>query len=103
MSDRLAALRAMVDSNGDDVFARYALGMEYAALRRFDDACRELAACIRLDASYLPAYVEAGKAHRAAGRLKEATEWFLKASELAARTGDAHAADRIRGHLEGLA
>jgi tetratricopeptide (TPR) repeat protein len=102
MPDRIETIRAMLDKNPDDVFLRYSLGMEYASAGRLDQATAEFARCMELDSQYLPAYVEAGKALRSAGKIAEAGEVFRKGLELAARLGQAHAQDNLRQQLEGL-
>jgi predicted Zn-dependent protease len=102
MSDRIETIRRMLDKKPDDVFLRYSLGMEYASAGRFERAAAEFARCTELDSSYLPAYVEAGKALRSAGKIAEARAVFTRALDLAGRLGQAHAQDHLRQQLEGL-
>jgi len=100
MSDRTAAIEAMLSKNPEDVFLRYSLGMEYASTGRLDEACEQFDLCLHADADYLPAYVEAGKAYRQAGRGNKAKEMFARGLEIALKTGDNHTADRIRQQME---
>ncbi len=102
MADRIKAIQAMIAKRPDDVFLHYSLGMELATAGRFDDAVIEFRHCIRLDANYLPAYVEAGKCLRSAGRLDDARQVFTSGLELAALQGERHMHDYIRQQLEGL-
>lgn len=103
MTDRIEAIRGLLTKSPDDVFLQYSLAMELLAAERFDEAVAAFDRCLELDEQYLPAYVEAGKASRSAGRNDVASEYFTRAMALAETLGDAHAQDAIRQQLEGLA
>lgn len=92
----------MLESSRDDVFLHYSLGMELASAELFGEGAEEFLRCIELDAGYLPAYVEAGKALRATGRLTEAREIFTAGEHLAAERGETHTQDHIRQQIESL-
>jgi tetratricopeptide (TPR) repeat protein len=102
MTDRIDSILAMLQRTPDDVFLNYSLGMEYAAAGRHDEAAEAFATCTRLDADYLPAYTEGGKALRAAGRLNEAREVFTRAASVAGRLKNSHALDFIQAQLQSL-
>lgn len=102
MADRIAAIQAMISKSPNDVFLHYSLGMEQVSQAQFAGAVEEFRRCISLDANYLPAYVEAGKALRSAGRLDEAREVFATGLELSAVAGERHMHDFIQQQLEGL-
>jgi len=102
MPDRVRAILAMLEKTPDDVFLHYSLGMEHTSAGRHGEAVEQFRRCIELDAKYLAAYVEAGKALRSAGRLPEARETFLRALEVAAAQGDRHTQDYIRQQLDAL-
>jgi len=102
MTDRIETIKSMLVKSPEDVFLRYSLGMEYLSAGLADDAVKEFRACIEHDASYLPAYVEAGKALRHAGWLDEAREVFAAGRQLAEAAGDEHMSDHIRQQLESL-
>ena len=102
MNQRIDTIRSLLAKSPDDVFLHYSLGMELLSAERFDEAAAAFNECIELDEQYLPAYVEAGKASRSAGRAEAAGEYFTRAMALAGRLGDTHAQDAIRQQLEGL-
>lgn len=102
MSDRIEAIRKMLAKAGRDTFLIYSLGMELASADRYDEAVAEFRKCIELDGDYLPAYGEAGKALRSAGRLAEAREMFAAGMELAALTGESHMRDFLQQQLDSL-
>lgn len=103
MADRIAAIQKMLEKSPQDVFLHYSLGMEFYSAGQFGQACAEFQRCIDLERTYLPAYVEAGKALRSAGHLPAAREMFARGLELARQKGDAHMQDHIQQQLEGLA
>lgn len=102
MTDRLAAIEAMLAQNPNDVFLHYSLAMELNSAGRHEQAAAEFRRCIELDRGYLAAYVEGGKALRSAGKLEGSRELFIDAQKLAAAKGDGHMADYIRQQLETL-
>lgn len=102
MADRLATLAKMLQADPRDVFLNYSLGMEYASGGRHEEAAAQFRKCIELDRGYLPAYVEAGKSLRAAGKLADARAIFLDGLSLASAKGDHHIRDHIQQQLEGI-
>ncbi len=102
MTDRIETIKSMLATSPEDVFLRYSLGMEYLSAGQADEAVAEFRACIACDAGYLPAYVEAGKALRQAGKFDEAREIFTTGRQLAEAAGDSHMSDHIRQQLESL-
>jgi len=102
VSDRIEAIRKMLAEQGEEVFLVYSLGMELASAGRCDEAAAQFRRCLELDAAYLPAYAEAGKALRSAGRLAEARDAFAAGMDLAAQAGDAHLRDHLQAQLDAL-
>ena len=102
MTDRINAIRQLLDEDPDDVFLHYSLAMECVAAERNDEALTAFEACRALDAAYVPAYVEAGKCARAAGQLGLAKELFEAGLNLANTAGDSHVAGYLTQQLESL-
>ena len=102
VNGRIEAIETLIAEKGEDVFLVYSLGMEMLSAERFDEAAAKFARCIELDAGYLPAYTEAGKAYRSAGRLEQAREMFAAGMELAAQQGETHMRDHLQQQLDGL-
>lgn len=102
MPDRIDSIRRLLEKTPDDVFLHYSLAMEYAVAGNIELAVGEFDRCIALDADYLAAYVECGKALRASGRLDQARQTFARGAQLAQRLGDRHVQDYIQQQLEGL-
>lgn len=102
MPDRIAMILKMLAKTPDDVFLHYSLAMEYVAAGKFDDAAGEFRRCTELDETYLPAYVELGKAMRTAGKFDESRAAFDQAMKIAQEKRDQHVEDYIRQQLEVL-
>jgi len=102
MPDRISDILSMLEKDPTDVFLHYSLGMEYASVGRYDQAVAQFNRCIELDAGYLAAYSEAGKALRSADLLDEAREMFAAGMKLAAMQGQTHVRDFIRQQLDSL-
>jgi len=102
MSERIRRIRAMLAKNPRDVFLQYGLGMECAGEGHFEQAVEAFRKCMELDENYLPAYVEAGKCLRSAGKLAEAREAFAAGMERAALRGEKHTRDFIQQQLDSI-
>ena len=89
-------------ARGEEPFLLYSLAMELSAQAQTDEAMAAFNRCLEADPAYLPAYVEAGKTLRSAGRLDEARAMFQAGLELAARKGEAHMRDYIQQQLDAL-
>lgn len=102
MPDRIETIRELLNKDPDDLFLNYSLGMELVKTERWDEALAAFAHCEELDAAYLPAKVEAGKALRSAGRLNDARDAFLRARQAAQTAGDHHVEDYVQTQLDSL-
>jgi len=102
LASRIETIEKLIAEKGEDVFLVYSLGMELASAERFDEAATRFRRCIELDGAYLPAYTEAGKAYRSAGRLEQAREMFAAGMGLAAQQGEKHMRDHLQQQLDGL-
>ena len=102
MTDRIDAIRKLLENDPDDVFLHYSLAMECVAAERSDEALAAFEACRELDPNYVPAYVEAGKCARAAGQIDAARGLFQEGLKLAQAAADGHVADYLTQQLESL-
>ena len=94
--DRLARLKALVEENPQDRFARYGLAMELASQGRLEESLGEFRALSSLDADYVASYLQTGQTLEKLNRVEEAREVYRKGIEVAARRGDM----KTRGELE---
>jgi Flp pilus assembly protein TadD len=94
--DRLTRLKALIEENPQDRFARYGLAMELARQDRLEESLHEFRALMSLDPDYVASYLQAGQTLEKLNRVEQAREVYRKGMEVAARRGDM----KTRGELE---
>jgi len=101
--NRLAQMEKMLVAEPRDVFLNYAVGMEYAALGRIDDAVARFRTIVDdISAGHIPSHFRLAQTLSRAGRIDEAKAAFTRGIATAERVGDHHAADEMRGELSTL-
>lgn len=98
MSERLDALRGMLDDDPEDAFTRYAYAMELRSLGRVDEALAEFQRLVDASPDYVATYYQYARALQSRGRTDEATAIVRRGIEVAGAQGDAH----TQGELEDL-
>jgi predicted Zn-dependent protease len=97
--ERLEMLEKITGAGQADAFAWYALALEYAGLKRVDDALRTFATLRQNHDDYVPMYLLCGTMLVGADRAKEGREW-LESGMLQARSkGDSHAMKELEEAL----
>lgn len=99
-TDRLAALRAMLDEDPDDAFTRYAVAMELKGRGDAAGARAELEELLRRDASYLATYYQLGGLLHADGESDRAAELIRAGIGVAQAAGDGHTAGELEDLLD---
>ena len=94
--DRFSRLKALVEENPQDRFARYGLAMELASQGRLEESLVEFRALMSLDPDYLASYLQAGQTMEKLNRVEEARAVYRRGMDVAARKGDM----KTRGELE---
>jgi len=100
MNSRAETLRTMLAQNPGDVFARYALAMEYANSGDLENAVKEYRAILAENESYAAAYYHGGQALEKLGRTDEARELYEKGIEATTRSGDLKTRNEIQAALD---
>ena len=101
-SNRIDALKAMVERNPSDTFARYGLAMEYANTGDLEKAVAEYRALLGENEGYAAAYYHGGQALERLGRVEEAREMYEKGIEVTTRSGDAKTCNEMQAALDML-
>ena len=101
-SNRLEILKAMVDQNPADNFARYGLAMELANSGNLEEAVREYRALLQNEESYAAAYYHGGQALEKLGRLEEARGMYEKGIEITTRSGDLKTRNELQAAIDVL-
>jgi tetratricopeptide (TPR) repeat protein len=92
---RIDQIRQFLESDPDDVFLNFSLGMEYQSAARDDEALALYRKVISLDSRYVAAYLQAGQLLVAARCYDDARAMLEGGAEAARWEGDAHMVDRI--------
>ena len=99
---RKEQIEAMLQDDPNDPFLRYGLAMEYVSAGEDDQAVRCFRELLAVEATYVPAYLQAGQALVRLNRLAEARDIWQGGIAVARQNGDQHAAEEMTGMLEGL-
>lgn len=99
---RVAALREILNTNPDDAFARYALGLEYSGAGETEAALVEFNHLLTVHPDYTNGYFMAAQALAQAQRIDEAKAMLQNGIECAGRTGNQHALSEMEAMLDEL-
>ncbi len=99
-SERVDALRTMLESRPDDTRLRFGLALEYLTAGRAEEGGRELRRYLELAEDEGNAWGRLGSALRELGRDDEAREAYVKGVEAADRHGHPTMADEFREILD---
>ena len=94
--------RTVLEDNPDHLEGLRRFGLFLVRRERFGDAVEPLRRAISLDEEVFQTHVVLATALDGLGQREEARETARRAAELASRSGDAEAAERIRGHFLGV-
>ncbi len=101
-TDRIAALKQVLDANPDDAFARYALGLEYSGAGDTDAALAEFQRLLASHTDYTNGYFMAAQTLVRAERPDQARSLLQQGIECARRTRNQHALSEMEALLEEL-
>ncbi|MEZ6094695.1 MAG: hypothetical protein R3C03_10745 [Pirellulaceae bacterium] len=99
---RIDQLREMLAQDPNDVFLRYALGMELKGLEEFDEALQLFRGLMSNEPPHVPSFFMAGQSLVEAEQINEARDVLRIGIEEARRQGDMHAAGEMSEFLTSL-
>ena len=100
MSNRLEALKGLVEQQPADSFLRYGLAMEYRNSGDLESAIREFRNVLASNPDYSAAYFHGGQTLERLGRLDEARALYRQGIEATTRKRDFHTRDEIQAALD---
>jgi tetratricopeptide (TPR) repeat protein len=103
MSARANALRALLEQDPKNSFARYGLALDHANTGELESAVAEFRAVIANDPNYCAAYFHGGQTLEKLGKLSEAADLYRSGIEATTRTGDAHTRSELEVALSMIA
>ena len=102
MNERVTKLKAFLEKDPSDSFARYALALEYASHGEHRFALAYLRELLERDPKYVAAYQQLGIILAGLGHREEATEVLRKGISVAKEQGDLHARSEMQQSLDEL-
>jgi tetratricopeptide (TPR) repeat protein len=99
MSQRMEALRSLVEQDPANSRVRYMLCMELANGGELEQAAAEFAALLERDADYGAGYYHGGQTLEKLGRKADARAMYERGIEATTRTGDGHTRSELQSAL----
>ena len=99
---RLENLKKMLQSDPQDTFARYALGLEYMSAGENENARDTFEELRVLDPNYVATYYQLGKVFELLGDENEARKVYEKGVYVAASQGDEHTKQELEQAINDL-
>lgn len=98
--DRVQALKALLEQDPNNSFARYGLAQAYASNGQYEEAVAGYRELIAANPDYVAAYYHGGQALERMGRVDDARALYEQGIEACTRTGDAHTRSEIQAALD---
>jgi tetratricopeptide (TPR) repeat protein len=98
----MEVLKAMLQQNPADAFARYGLAMELVKSGDLSGAVTEFQALLHHNPNYAAAYFHGGQVLEKLGDLEQARALYERGIEVTSRTGDAHTRSELQAALDML-
>ncbi len=99
---RIDSLKTVLKENPMDSFARYALGLEYMSLKKFDEAKNIFDEIIITDPNYFATYYQLGKVYEALGDENAAKKIYEKGIYVTTSQSELHAREELQQALDEL-
>jgi Flp pilus assembly protein TadD len=96
----MEVLKAMLDQNPGDAFARYGLAMELVKTGQLENAVAEFRALLEHNPNYAAAYFHGGQVLEKLGDLEQARALYETGIEVTGRTGDQHTRSELQAALD---
>ncbi len=102
INNRIENLKEMLNTDPNDTFARYALGLEYLSLNEIEKAKDMFVELKTLDPNYVATYYQLGKAYELLGDEYEARKVYEKGIYVATSQSDSHTREELEQALNDL-
>lgn len=98
-NERLEQLRQMLEKTPNDIFVRYAIGLELYKTEDFASAIQHMKMLASEHPSYCPVHFKLGQWYSENDNIEEAVNWLTKALRIAEKENDPKAINEIREAL----
>lgn len=100
--ERIQSLKKVLETDPNDTFARYAIGLEYLSANELNDAKNIFDEVIALDPNYAAVYYQLGKTYELMGDESSAKKIYEKGIYVAASQSDDHTKSELEQALNDL-
>ncbi|MEO8514675.1 MAG: tetratricopeptide repeat protein [Ignavibacteria bacterium] len=101
-SSRIDNLKGMLETDPNDTFARYALGLEYMSSNEYENAKDIFEELKTLDPNYAATYYQLGKTYEQLGDESEARKIYEKGIFVTTSQSDFHTKEELEQALNDL-
>jgi tetratricopeptide (TPR) repeat protein len=99
---RLDQMLSFLEQDPNDSFSRYAVALEYMALKDYRRAAEYLIGLRERDPAYVATYYQLGQVHTALEEWDEAEEAYNAGIKVGRQAGDLHAVSELQAALDEL-
>lgn len=101
-NSRIDTLKNVLRDNPMDSFAKYALGLEYASMKMYDESKEIYEELMVTDPNYSATYYQLGKVHEALGDDMAAKKIYEKGIFVTTSQSETHAREELQQALDEL-
>lgn len=101
-SERIESLKKALETDPNDTFARYAIGLEYLSADKLDDAKNIFDEIIAIDPDYAAVYYQLGKTYELMGDESSAKNIYEKGIQVASSQNDEHTKSELEQAINDL-
>ncbi len=99
-SDRIAKLKEFLKKDPNDNFTNYALGLEYASIKDFEQAIAAFEQLRERDPEYIPTYYQLADTYRKVNQKDKALAIYKVGITRARNARDLHAASELEAAMD---
>jgi tetratricopeptide (TPR) repeat protein len=99
-TDRLEALKSMLQQDPKNSFVRYGLAQTLANMGRLEEAAQNYRELMEANPDYVAAYFHCGQTLEKMGRIDDARTIYEEGMSACTRTGDMHTRSEIQAALD---
>lgn len=101
-SARIVKLKEFLEKDPNDNFTKYALGLEYASIKHYEQAIATFEALCQRDPDYVPTYYQLADVYRQVNQKEKALAVYREGIMRARSANDLHAVSELQAAMDEL-
>ena len=97
---RILKLKEFLEKDPNDTFTTYALGLEYASIKLYEQAITTLEQLRQREPDYIPTYYQLADTYRKVNQKEQALAIYKEGITRARNTRDLHAASELEAAMD---